>query len=38
MISIGDVVKQNAQLREFQIRTLQEYIADNYPGPDDAAA
>ncbi len=33
VVSIGDVVKQNAQLREFQIRTLQEYIADNYPGP-----
>jgi CBS domain-containing protein len=33
VISIGDVVKQHAQLREFQIRTLQEYIADNYPGP-----
>ncbi len=36
VISIGDVVKQNAQLREFQIRTLQEYIADNYPGPAQA--
>lgn len=33
VISIGDVVKQHAQLREFQISTLQEYIADNYPGP-----
>lgn len=33
VVSIGDVVKQNAQLREFQIRTLQEYIADQYPGP-----
>jgi CBS domain-containing protein len=33
VISIGDVVKQNARLKEFQIRTLQEYIADNYPGP-----
>ncbi len=33
VISIGDVVKQSAQLREFQIRTLQDYIADSYPGP-----
>ena len=33
VVSIGDVVKQSAQLREFQIRTLQEYIADQYPGP-----
>ncbi len=36
LVSIGDVVKQHARLREFQIRTLQEYIADNYPGPSPA--
>jgi CBS domain-containing protein len=38
VVSIGDVVKQSAQLREFQIRTLQEYIADNYPGPTTSLA
>jgi CBS domain-containing protein len=37
VVSIGDAVKQHAILREFQIRTLQEYIADVYPGPSSAA-
>ncbi len=33
IVSIGDVVKQISQDQEVQIRTLEEYINDPYPGP-----
>ncbi|MEN8006564.1 MAG: CBS domain-containing protein [Candidatus Krumholzibacteriota bacterium] len=33
IVSIGDVVKQIGQDQEVQIRTLEEYINDPYPGP-----
>ncbi len=33
IISIGDVVKQISRDQKVQIRTLEEYIADSYPGP-----
>ncbi|MCP4291490.1 MAG: CBS domain-containing protein [bacterium] len=34
MISIGDLVKQISSNQEVQISTLEEYISDNYPGPN----
>lgn len=33
IVSIGDVVKQISRDQKVQIRTLEEYIADAYPGP-----
>lgn len=33
IVSIGDVVKQVASNQEVQIRTLEAYINDGYPGP-----
>lgn len=33
IVSIGDVVKQVSKDQKVQIRTLEEYIADSYPGP-----
>jgi len=36
VVSIGDLVKQQAKLREVRIRTLEEFIFDPYPGPTDA--
>ena len=33
IVSIGDVVKQISRDQKVQIRTLEEYIADSYPGP-----
>ena len=33
IVSIGDVVKQIASNQEVQIRTLEAYINDGYPGP-----
>jgi len=33
VVSIGDLVKAMAQKREMHIRTLEAYIADDYPGP-----
>lgn len=33
IVSIGDVVKQIATNRQVTIDNLEEYIADNYPGP-----
>jgi CBS domain-containing protein len=33
IVSIGDVVKQISQDQKVQIRTLEEYISDVYPGP-----
>ena len=33
IVSIGDVVKQISKDQKVQIRTLEEYIADPYPGP-----
>ena len=33
IVSIGDVVKQITRDQKVQIRTLEEYISDTYPGP-----
>ena len=33
IVSIGDVVKQIGQNQTAQIRVLEEYISDDYPGP-----
>ncbi len=33
VLSIGDLVSAMAQKRELHIRTLEAYIADDYPGP-----
>ena len=33
IVSIGDVVKRITQEQEIQIRTLEQYINDPYPGP-----
>ncbi|MFO7655079.1 MAG: CBS domain-containing protein [Candidatus Krumholzibacteriia bacterium] len=33
IVSIGDVVKQVSRDQEVHIRYLEEYIADDYPGP-----
>lgn len=33
IISIGDIVKQVTKDQKIQIRTLEEYISDSYPGP-----
>lgn len=33
IVSIGDLVRQISSDREVQIRTLEEYISDSYPGP-----
>ncbi|RKZ13255.1 hypothetical protein DRQ50_10725 [bacterium] len=33
IVSIGDVVKQIASDQQVQIRTLEAYISDGYPGP-----
>jgi CBS domain-containing protein len=33
VLSIGDLVSAMAQKRELHIRTLEAYIADEYPGP-----
>ncbi|HOX24684.1 MAG TPA: CBS domain-containing protein [Candidatus Krumholzibacteria bacterium] len=33
VLSIGDLVKATAKTREMHIRTLEAYIADDYPGP-----
>jgi CBS domain-containing protein len=33
VLSIGDLVSAMAQTRELHIRTLEAYIADEYPGP-----
>jgi CBS domain-containing protein len=33
IVSIGDVIKQRAKDQEVRLRTLEEYIADKYPGP-----
>jgi CBS domain-containing protein len=33
VLSIGDLVKAQAKQHEFKIRTLEAYIADDYPGP-----
>lgn len=33
IVSIGDVVKQISKDQKMQIRTLEEYISDVYPGP-----
>ncbi len=35
VLSIGDLVKAQTETRELQIRTLEAYIADQYPGPID---
>jgi CBS domain-containing protein len=37
IVSIGDVVKQISRDQKVQIKYLQEYIADAYPGPAPAA-
>lgn len=36
IVSIGDVVKQIAKDQKVQIKTLEAYISDSYPGPDNA--
>ncbi len=36
VLSIGDLVSAMAQKREMHIRTLEAYIADEYPGPSSA--
>jgi CBS domain-containing protein len=33
IVSIGDVVKQISQEQEVRIRYLEDFIADDYPGP-----
>jgi len=33
IVSIGDVVKQISRDQKVQIRTLEDYISDSYPGP-----
>jgi CBS domain-containing protein len=33
VLSIGDLVKGQAKQQEFKIRTLEAFIADDYPGP-----
>jgi CBS domain-containing protein len=33
VLSIGDLVKAKTEKHEMQIRTLEAYIADQYPGP-----
>lgn len=33
IVSIGDLVKQISSDREIQLRTLEDYISDSYPGP-----
>ncbi len=33
IVSIGDLVKQIGSNREVQLRTLEDYINDPYPGP-----
>ena len=33
IVSIGDLVKQISSNREVQLRNLEEYISDPYPGP-----
>lgn len=33
IVSIGDVVKQISHNQKVQIKVLEEYIADRYPGP-----
>ena len=33
IVSIGDVVKQISRNQQVQIKTLEEYIEDGYPGP-----
>ena len=37
MVSIGDLVKAKAAKHEMHIRTLEAYIADEYPGPKSTA-
>ena len=38
IVSIGDVVKQISRDQKVQIRTLEEFIADDYPGPKHSEA
>jgi len=35
IVSIGDLVKRIAKNQKGQIRTLEAYISDAYPGPAD---
>ena len=37
VLSIGDLVKAKAESHEMHIRTLEAYIADDYPGPTASA-
>ena len=38
IVSIGDVVKQIAKNQKVKLNTLEAYISDSYPGPNDKAA
>lgn len=38
IVSIGDLVKQISSNREVQLRNLEEYISDPYPGPGNSSS